>query len=314
MNSLIMDVQYGDTGKGRVASWLLQKNKYDWAVRFNGGANAGHTIVKNSITHKLHQIPCGALYGVKSAIDTGTVLDLHKLEKEIKENNIDKNLLYISNNVNLITEKHLEQDKDGSGIGTTKSGIAYAYSDRALKRGIRVGNVSSLQEDYNTYSGLVPFKENENILFESAQGIMLDVDYGVHPFTTSSSVFPSSVYNIAEKIAVMKPYITRVGEGPPHFEDVPELREIGQEYGATTGRPRKCCWIILDELKYALQITKPHKLVMTKVDIIKKMNKVGVWDNNKLIEFKPDDLINYLVDKFKITHISDSPDGDILEL
>jgi adenylosuccinate synthase len=168
---------------------------------------------------------------------------------------------------------------------------------------------------FKTYRGLPPIAENESALFESAQGIMLDVDYGCYPFVTSASVFPSSLHKIEKRVGVMKAYTSRVGDGPPNFPDLPWLSEKGSEIGTTTGRKRKCYWLIKNDIDYALSVFKPDEIVVTKLDILQDVD-IKVWDNSKELSIgNLDSYKDYLLETFPmIKHFSESPDGDLINL
>ena len=323
MKTAIIDLSYGDTGKGRVSAFFCKD--CEWSVRFNGGNNAGHTVYDaDGNVHKFHHLPAGAAFGKKVALDTGMVIDFGELEKEVKE--LRRPLeLYVSNNVHLITPQHKKQDENGSGVGSTKRGIAYVYADRAARKGVRMGsyfNNDSYKNNWlinNTtttfYNGLPPIGENESAIYEGAQGIMLDVDYGCYPYVTSSSVMPSMAHKIDKVIGVMKAYVTRVGDGPPNWPDVEILRELGQEYGATTGRPRKCTWLDMRDLEYAISIVQPDEIVVTKLDILQHA-KPKVYDmNGDLCEFGSlDSYENWLLETYpEIKWFSKSPKGDMIK-
>lgn len=312
MNSLVVGLQYGDEGKGRVAACFSEN--HDWCVRFNGGPNAGHTVWHNGIKHALHHLPAGTVLGKKIALDAGMVININTLLDECRKVNRTVDELYISENVHIIQERHIENDAAGSGIGSTKRGIAYVYSDRALRNGVRAGDYRG--HSLNTYRGLPPIQKNESALYESAQGIMLDIDYGCYPYVTSSSVFPSSLHKIDKKIGVMKAYTSRVGDGPPNVPEVDWLCPAGAEYGTTTGRARRCTWAILDELKYAISLLNPDEIVVTKLDILKDEENICVWNNNELYNIGNLDLYkDFLLSKFpQIKYFSESADGNLIKV
>ena len=316
MNTLIYGLQYGDEGKGRVSAFFSKT--YDWSVRFNGGPNAGHTVWHEGVQYKLNHLPAGIVLNKKVALDAGMVIDFPKLYKEyIKFSN--KPCLYISEKAHIITGEHLKADENGSDIGSTKRGIAYVYRDKVLRKGLRVKealekNPEALQMmNIETYDGLPPIADGESAIYESAQGVMLDVDYGCYPFVTSSTVFPSIIHNISNKIGVLKAYTSRVGDGPPNYPDIPELRKLGQEFGTTTGRPRRCTWLVLDEVEYALKISKPDSIVVTKLDILKDMPDIKIWDSGKEVTIgNLDTYKDFLLSKFpQIKYFSESADGDL---
>jgi adenylosuccinate synthase len=313
MNGLVVGLQYGDEGKGRVSAWAMPS--YDWNVRFNGGPNAGHTVYHDGTKYALHHLPAGSVMGKKIALDAGMVINFSKLREECKKVGIKISDLHISESAHLISEKHLELDSNGSGVGSTKRGIAYAYSDKALRKGLRFKDYESF-DMINTYRGLPPIADNESALYESAQGVMIDVNYGHYPYVTSSSVFPSVIHNIDERIGVMKAYTSRVGDGPPNYRQVKELTVAGDEYGTTTGRPRRCTWLIVDEVKYAISLLgEDSSVVVTKLDILKDMD-ISVWDGGELRYIGGlDNYKNFLIETFpQITHFSESPKGDLIEV
>jgi len=311
-NGLVVGLQYGDEGKGRVSAWAMPN--YDWNVRFNGGPNAGHTVYHEGKKYSLHHLPAGSVMGKKVALDTGMVINFERLREECETAGIKLRDLYISENAHIITKRHLDLDSNGSGIGSTKRGIAYAYSDKALRKGLRVKECEFF-DLLNTYSGLPPIGEGENALYESAQGIMIDVNYGHYPYVTSSSVFPGVVQNIDHRVGIMKAYTSRVGDGPPNVPEVEGLTAAGDEYGTTTGRPRRCTWLIVDEIKYALSLLNPDTVVVTKLDILKDMN-IKVWNNGNLVSIGSlDNYKNFLLETFpQIDYFSEAPDGDLIEV
>lgn len=314
MNGLVVGLQYGDCGKGRVSAYFLEKNNYDWSVRFNGGPNAGHTVYRDNIKYALHHLPAGAVMNKKIALDAGMVINLATLKKECEKIELNISDLHISENAHMITNEHLERDSDGSGVGSTKRGIAYAYGDKALRKGIKFKHYEHSSK-LNLYKGLPPIQPNESALYESAQGIMIDVNYGCYPYVTSSSVFPSVIHNIDHRIGVMKSYTSRVGDGPPNYEPVKELTVAGDEYGTTTGRPRRCTWLVVEEVKYALSLLRPNSVVVTKLDVLENAD-INVWNNGELINIGSlDNYKNFLIETFpEINYFSESPKGDLLEI
>jgi len=315
MKTLVVGAQYGDEGKARVVGYFAKN--CDWTIRFSGGGNAGHTVYDdNGVEHKLHYLAAGCVFGKKVAIDTGAVVNLEDLSNEI--NKQEKVNLFISKNVHTITKTHIMKDSKGSGIGSTKKGIAYVYGDRALRKGHRI-----TQEDLDEYGikatlyrGLPPIAEKESAVFESAQGLMLDIDYGDYPYVTSSSVIPSMAHKINKTVAVMKAYCTRVGSGPPYTPDIENLRITGNEFGTTTGRPRNCHWNDIDQLKYAFSILRPDEIVVTKLDILNEMNSISVYENGNLKSIgNVDNYKNFLLETFpKIKYFSESPKGDLIQI
>ncbi|MFW5799290.1 MAG: adenylosuccinate synthetase [Spirochaetota bacterium] len=304
-NCLIFGMQYGDEGKGKAVNYFI--DKYDSGVRFNGGPNAGHTVIQDNKVYKLHQIPSGIVKGKPVYMEPGMVLDLNILKEESEL--FDKKLININNKIHIIKKKHIEADSEGSNIGTTKRGIAYCYADKVLRKGLRIKDID-YELPYNIYD--IHTFNDKNYLFESAQGIMLDIDYGDYPYCTSSSMLPSIGYNIRKVIGVMKSYMSRVGEGGPYKEPVEELQEIGNEVGTTTGRKRRCFWFDFDTIDYVMKIIKIDEIVMTKCDILEKASEIRAYKNNELIKYNN---INEFIDDIKkhypLKYLSWTPANDM---
>ena len=313
---IIVGLQHGDEGKGKVAHALLKQNEYDYCIRYNGGPNAGHTIQlssEKSIT--LHQLPCGVLNKVPSIIGANCVIDLTRLETEIKEveNALPelkgiKQRLYLAHNAHLILFAHIESEyeRDNDVIGTTKRGIGPCYADKASRTGLRVAAnkdvVKMLKlKIINIYEHFQENKESSHILFEGAQGFQLDIDWGDYPYVTSSVVNSYGVYScgvpnlkVKDIIGCAKIYDTYVGYKKFQNEENNRLLNIigllGQEEGSTTGRKRQINWLNLDELKKALLINNCNYVVVNKCDIIKMVNNnkgiYNLYENNVLKNFK----------------------------
>lgn len=312
-NAVIIGLQYGDEGKGRVSAHFI--DDYDWSVRYSGGSNAGHTVYDEAgVKYKLHHLPAGAVFGKKVALHAGMVVNESELMEEYKA--LSHNFpLYISEAVHLTQPEHLAKDAQGSGIGSTKKGIAYVYADRAARKGIRAETLKKKYSALNFYKGMPPLKPGERALYEGAQGIMLDIDYGNYPYVTSSSIGPSIFSGISRVIGVMKAYVSRVGDGPPYHQDQEALRKAGQEYGTTTGRPRKCFWLDLDQMDYALSVVNPDEIVVTKLDILDGM-KIKVIEFGREKEIGDLDAYkNFLINRFPaIKWFSDSPKGSLIKI
>jgi adenylosuccinate synthase len=318
-NTLVVGLQYGDEGKGRVSAYFMKD--HEWNIRFNGGPNAGHTVYHEGQKYSLHHLPAGAVQGKKVALHAGMVINPDTFIEECEKLNW-RFPLFISSDVHLISEDHLERDSSGSGIGSTKRGIAYVYSDRALRRGKRVAGSNEFVERLKghgnylcVYKGMPPVESNESALLESAQGLMLDVDYGSYPYVTSSNVLPSVAHKVGRTIGVMKAYTSRVGDGPPYYDDNEGIRNAGSEFGTTTGRPRKCTWVDLDELNYSMSIVQPDEVVVTKLDVLSGMN-IGVYKSGELYSIGSlDNYKSFLVETFpSIKYFSESPDGDLIKV
>ena len=339
---VLIGVQWGDEGKGKIVDYYSEQ--VDIVGRFQGGNNAGHTIVVEGETTILHLIPSGILHPhTLCMIGSGVVVDpeifLHEIEVLEKAGINTKGRILLSDRAHLILDyhKHLDAAREnrraGSKIGTTKRGIGPAYEDRASRRGLRVVDLLNperfrtrleenleeknflLKELYKTdplpAEGLAekyrkigekisPYiadvagqlhdmvADGKRVFYEGAQGILLDIDYGTYPYVTSSHTLPSqAALGLGARlpkdtlfIAVMKAYTTRVGEGPfPTELDGAEgehLRKVGAEFGATTGRPRRCGWLDLVAVKYALRTCGITNLAVTKVDVLNDIEEIKV--------------------------------------
>ncbi len=346
-NTLILGLQWGDEGKGKIVDNLSET--IDVVCRFQGGHNAGHTIKVEGQKTVLHLIPSGILHdNAKCLIGNGVVLALDALEKEIinlKEKSIKfNNRFYISSACALILPSHISIDKvrdKKESIGTTGRGIGPAYEDKVGRRAIRFGDLGDevilkekveslvgyhnrlLQDLYEhephdvkeifdyimKYKHLFDefcvdsqdkmyewIKSGKSILFEGAQGTLLDIDHGTYPYVTSSSTTAGGVSTglgigpkfIDRIIGISKAYTTRVGEGPFLTElfdkDGELLAKKGNEFGATTGRPRRCGWLDLVALKKAIFTNSVTNLCITKLDVLDETESIKVcveYDNDK---------------------------------
>jgi len=314
---IVVDLQYGDCGKGKIAHALCRENKYTHVIRYNGGCNAGHTIYHNGKKFVTHHIPCGVFFGIKSIIGPGCVVHVDTFLKEIKELEKEgipaRKLVHVASNAHLITDFHRVEDGKDETIGTTKRGNGPAYRDKYGRKGVRAMDDPRLQpyiismyhelyenEDYNDIE----------ILFEGAQGFGLDVDWGDYPYVTSSHcTVGSALLNgvppraIREVWGVAKIYETYVGakdfEGPDEvFEDI---RRIGEEYGATTGRPRQINWLDYDMLKMAARINGTTKVVFNKMDVLEEVGSWCLYDGPNLYQFENrSDIELWLASKLEI--------------
>ena len=336
---VVIGAQWGDEGKGKVTDYFAARANY--IVRFQGGNNAGHTIILDDKTVKLHLIPSGVLHKkCKLVIGNGVVIDPRVLIKELnmlKEEKLSTNLL-ISDRAHLIMPYHVDIDyhltnyQNELAAGSTRSGIAPVYADKLYRHGLRVTDLLNkdlfakrLRKSFDFNRSLVEnvFKEsfnhkyeeilnefleyglvirqyvtnvtellssalenNEQIMFEGAQGACLDVDHGLYPYTTSSNTIAGQVeagsgigFNRSKKIVgIAKAYLTYVGRGPFPTEIKGELeekiRDVGQEYGTTTGRARRVGWIDLVQLKFANQLNNFSEIILTKVDVLNGLETV----------------------------------------
>ena len=365
-NSIFIGAQWGDEGKGRIVD-LVSKD-YDIITRFQGGSNAGHTIIIKNKKIVLHHIPSGVLRkGKVSVIGNGTVIDLNTLIKEIKglrrggfkvtgKNLKISSLAHIIAPYHKLIDQQREVLKGRDAIGTTGRGIGPAYEDKVSRQGIRVVDledkvlltkkvkqilkeknkiitkifnkkgfnaknvVDELSKNYLYIKEFIAdtgkflndsIQKDKRVLFEGAQGVMLDLDFGTYPFVTSSSTISSNASagsgvafsKLGDVVGISKAYTTRVGHGPFPSEMIDDqgltLREFGTEYGATTGRPRRCGWLDLVALKHAVLVSGINSLVLTKVDILSIFEKIKVCtgyklDNKKISSYplKIEDLSN----------------------
>ncbi|MFH1840014.1 MAG: adenylosuccinate synthase [Nanoarchaeota archaeon] len=317
MNIAITGCQWGDEGKGKIVDLLAEKA--DYVVRYNGGGNAGHTLVVNGKTTILHYVPSGVLRDKICVIGNGTVISLEKLKEEInklKADNINPKI-FISELANIILPEDMESSKTEKAESTGR-GIRPTYIRKAAREGIRmidILNVDFLHEDISrdkvkenidylkeqgwakplitNVSKLLndAIKENKNILFEGAQGTWLDVDFGSHPYTTSSNAVVSGAptgsgigpHLINKCLGVVKAYITRVdrtGISPLPTQDDGEggniLREKGGEFGATTGRPRRCGWQDIPVLRHSILVNGFNSLILTKLDVLDHLEELKI--------------------------------------
>ena len=369
-NTLILGLQWGDEGKGKIVDNLSQS--VDVVCRFQGGHNAGHTIKVNDEQTVLHLIPSGILHdNAKCLIGNGVVLALDALDEEIrklKDKGINfQDRFYISSACSLILPSHISIDKvrdKKESIGTTGRGIGPAYEDKIGRRAVRfgdIGNKSLLKEkiellveyhnrllkelhnhephDVNEiFESVIKYKDlydqfcvdsqdlmyewvknKKSILFEGAQGTLLDIDHGTYPYVTSSSTTAGGVSTglgigpkfIDKIIGISKAYATRVGEGPFLTELFDENGEMiakkGNEFGATTGRPRRCGWLDLVALKKAIFTNSVTDLCITKLDVLDEMQEISVcieYDKNKPVYKK---FKGWLSSTEGITEYSDLP-------
>lgn len=338
---ILIGSQWGDEGKGKITDILA--DDMQMVVRYQGGNNAGHTIIEEEHELKLHLIPSGILYPhIVPIIGAGVVVDPKVLIEEIdalQEKGVSTKKLLVSGNAHIIMPYHRLLDaqtelKLGSAkIGTTHKGVGPCYTDKAARLGIRMQDLLDMKifrkklgaalqiknelltkiydlppldleeliaehavyaarlRNYVTDTSLVVNKAldgGKRVLFEGAQGTLLDLDHGTYPFVTSSSPVAGGALvgvgvgplKIDKVIGIVKAYITRVGEGPFPTEQENEIgeamRKEGAEFGTTTGRPRRCGWLDIPILKYAVQINSLSSLVLTKLDVLSHFETIKV--------------------------------------
>ena len=296
---VVVDLQYGDCGKGKVTNHLCKNGDYTHVIRYNGGQNAGHTIYHNGQKLVTHHIPCGVLHGVKSIIGPGCVVypDQFFAEiKELEEAGIPaRRFVRIARNTHVITRDHLREDGRDTAIGTTKRGNGPAYRDKYARKGVRAENVEVLQEFIvDLYEELHESGEDVRILFEGAQGFGLDVDWGDYPFVTSSHCTTASAFlngvpprSLRNVYGVAKMYETYVGAKKFQPKDAifNAIRDAGEEYGATTGRPRQCNWMDLNLLQKASNINGVTNLIINKVDVLEEVGEYRLILDQQILDF-----------------------------
>ncbi len=366
MISVILGLQFGDEGKGKITDFISRD--YDDVVRFNGGSNAGHTVVINGEKFKFHLIPSGAMQSKGVILGNGMVIDPEELVSEIdllKKSKKDIEIK-ISAGAHIVTKMHKCLDKKEEAvrsklnIGTTSQGIGPTYEDKYARTGIRFIDLSnkeiiadkietifnmkrellkgSIYEDpeerkkmveslfsygklilkYMDYTENIiynDYRNGKNILFEGAQGGMLDIDFGIYPFVTSSNTLAGamstgsgfSFRKVDRVIGVFKAYTSKVGSGPFPSEILNDstLRDLGSEYGTTTGRPRRVGWLDLPLLKYTSMMNDVDSLAITKVDVLGQLKTIKVAtkytiDGNE-IDYFPRRLEDF--DKLKVEYV-----------
>ncbi len=324
---VVVDLAYGDSGKGKVTHQLCKDGEYTHVIRYNGGNNAGHTIYHEGKKFVTHSIPSGVFFGIKSIIGPGCVVNVEHFFNELKElqdGGIKTDgLIFIARNAHIITDEHLYEDRQDNVIGTTKRGVGQAYRDKHWRKGIRAEQVPALK-DYliDIYEELHLSETPCRILFEGAQGFGLDIDWGDYPYVTSSGctvasavangVPPRKIRNIW---GVTKVYETYVGMKKFQPEDAifDEIREKGMEYGATTGRPRQCNWLDMSTFFKAVDINGANKIVFNKADVLREIGVWKVYDENGFVtQFKDEEEMKKWIKKQLPTTVelfwSDSPD------
>jgi len=368
----VVGMQWGDEGKGKMTDFLALEA--DVIIRYQGGDNAGHTVMYDDKKVSLHLLPSGVIHAhTINILGHGMVINLESLFKEIKPFMTSK--IFISDRAHLILPFHKTLDalaEQTQNIGTTKKGIGPTYADKILRKGVRVASLLSkerfikdaselalshqLEFDarayYDTYKEEIAFilnsivyvpgllqtyiKDNKKIVFEGAQGVMLDIDHGTYPYVTSSSPSVSGIaqaigcapWHIEGALGIMKAYSTRVGEGPFPTEILTplahQIREVAREYGTTTGRPRRIGYLDLVQLKHTVISSGISHIAITLLDIIKEMDEIFIcyaYDfNGVIIDYMPahiDDVAavkpiyksmkSFKVDISNVKHFNDLP-------
>jgi adenylosuccinate synthase len=344
--TVIVGAQWGDEGKGKIVDLLAQQS--DVVCRYQGGPNAGHTIIANGQTYKIRQIPSGVISGKTSVLGAGCVIDPAVLIEELDDLEARGHStadVYVSGNAHLVMPWHVAIDRASERrlgrlqIGTTRRGIGPAYADKASRIGIRVQDLLDakilrqkievalteknvwlervyeaepidLEDVAGRYEGYAQrlrphvtdtsllvdraLRDGFAVLFEGAQGTLLDLDHGTYPFVTSSNpvaaaaatgvgIGPNRLDSI---LGVSKAYVTRVGEGPFPSEiqgpDQARVRELGGEFGTVTGRERRCGWLDLVALRYAARLNGFTSLALTKLDVLSEFAEIPVCTRYRL--------------------------------
>jgi adenylosuccinate synthase len=333
---VIVGAQWGDEGKGKIVDLLAQES--DIVCRYQGGPNAGHTVIFDGDTYKIRQIPTGILSGKTAILGGGCVVDPEVLIGELDLFG-NRGTFYVSGNAHLVMPWHVAIDRASERrlgalqIGTTRRGIGPAYADKASRIGIRVQDVldpkilrakieialaeknvwlervyeaetfdlDDVAARYESYAQrLRPYvadtslivdqalRDGQDVLFEGAQGTLLDLDHGTYPFVTSSNPVASGAATgtgigpnrLDRIVGVAKAYVTRVGEGPLPSEIEPprqeQVRTLGGEFGTVTGRERRCGWLDLVALRYAVRVNGIDSLALTKLDVLSTFAEIPV--------------------------------------
>ena len=358
MNKAVIGLQWGDEGKGKIVDYLSED--FDLVVRYQGGNNAGHTVIVDDTTYKLNLIPSGVIRGKDCYLGQGVVLDPDHFSKEYDQivKKIKNPKVFLSSNISLILEYHKQLDKINESIlnnekkiGTTSKGIGPAYQDKVGRKSIKLYDLKSkntieekihsikkfydpILEKFNeskinveqTVKDLQIFYElvkdliidnslikkkfqNKKILFEGAQGALLDLDHGSYPFVTSSNTVSSNIVIGSalqvdyQTIGIFKAYATRVGNGPfpsELFDNVGDyIAEKGVEIGTVTKRKRRCGWLDLVSLKYSCEINRVNELCITKADVLNNLSEIKVcksYNSRKYedINFSESDILESL--------------------
>ena len=358
MNKAVIGLQWGDEGKGKIVDYLSED--FDLVVRYQGGNNAGHTVIVDDTTYKLNLIPSGVIRGKICFLGQGVVLDPNHFSNEYDQikKKINDPKIFLSSNISLILDYHKQLDKINESIlntekkiGTTSKGIGPAYQDKVGRKSIKLYDLKSkkiieekmhsikkfydpILESFNeskinieqTIQDLLSFYDvvnelivdnsqikkefkNKKILFEGAQGALLDLDHGSYPFVTSSNTVSSNIVIGSalqvdyQTVGIFKAYATRVGNGPfpsELFDDIGDyIAEKGVEIGTVTKRKRRCGWLDLVSLKYSCEINRVNELCMTKADVLNNLSEIKVCKsyNSKKYEdvnFSESDILESL--------------------
>lgn len=299
---VVLGLQYGDEGKGKVCHSLLKDGDYTHVLRFNGGGNAGHTIYHEGKKLVTHLIPSGVFYGKKSIVGPGCVVNINNFLNELdylkREGVKTEGLVYIARNAHIVTDNHLVEDSKDTKIGTTKSGNGPAYRDKYTRTGLRAEDFNELKpyliDIYHEFYGS---RSESIVLAEGAQAIGLDIDWGDYPYVTSSHCGIGSVLlngfshkDIRNVYGVIKAYDTYVGAkkfqgSDPVFE---KIQEVGNEFGSTTGRKRQVGWLDWDLVTKSIKMNGVNRLIVNKTDILQTVGEWKIKSRGEILDFKND--------------------------
>lgn len=310
---VVVDLSHGDCGKGKVTHSLLEQFAYTHCLRYNGGGNAGHTIMHEGRKYVTHQIPAGVFYDdVISIIGNGCVVNpagiIAEMESLFKaglpEDAFDN--LFVAGNAHVITPRHLEEEDLENAVGTTRTGNGPAYRDKYGRTGTRASDSFAMKASCNVIDLYEHWLENSDayVLCEGAQGFGLDIDWGDYPYVTSSSctvggaILNGIPHTAIENVwGVIKGYETYVGAKNFQGSDpeLAELQRIGHEYGATTGRLRQANWLNLDLVQKGAFMNDITHLVINKMDVMAEVGVYKLFHEDKLLTFTSEDsFINYI--------------------
>jgi adenylosuccinate synthase len=311
---VVVDLQYGDCGKGKVSHHLARNHAYTHVLRYNGGCNAGHTIFHKGKKFVTHHIPAGVFFGIRSVIGPGCVVDSERFLAEIRgleEGGIrTKGKVFIARNTHVITDKHRKEDGMEKKIGTTGRGNGPAYRDKYGRTGVRAEDVPALKPYLTDLYEEWFSKKDVKILAEGAQGFGLDIDWGDYPFVTSSHCtvggavlngIPASA--IRQVWGIAKMYETYVGAKrfQPKGDDIfNKIADAGEEYGSTTGRRRQVNWLDMQLLEKAVRMNGVTHLVFNKVDVLRAVSRWAVIDKKKVVRFTSENAMKeFLLKRLK---------------
>lgn len=287
---IVVGLQFGDCGKAKVTSHLLKNGHYTHCLRFSGGHNCGHTFYLDGKKFITHILPCGVFHGITSIVGSGCCLHVAKFFEELE--NADKafplrrvkDFIRIAYNAHIITDEHIAEDSKDVKIGTTRTGSGPAFRDKHARTGIRAESIPELQKYLiDPYEEFHVTHPDAYVLCEGAQGFGLDIDFGDYPMVTSSNCVSGAVtlngipWNAIHRVVgVAKAYMTYVGakKFQPDGKVYDRIGDLGQEYGATTGRRRQVDWMDAQQLVKAVRINGCNTVIVNKMDILRQL---GEW-------------------------------------